>query len=71
MFFWHASSQARTGEKTSRHLLSEVEGEKNVADCLVVCLQYRKEHQAVIDAMTRGATTFECVEAIESVPRDE
>lgn len=29
-------------------------------------LQYKKEHQAVIDAMTRGATVYECIQAIES-----
>ncbi|KAF5834996.1 hypothetical protein DUNSADRAFT_8054 [Dunaliella salina] len=30
--------------------------------------RYKKEHQAVIDAMSRGASVRECVQAIESVP---
>lgn len=34
-------------------------------------VQYRKEHEALINAMTRGASVMECVEAIEAVPRDD
>eukprot|EP00197_Chlamydomonas_leiostraca_P008890 CAMPEP_0202868502 /NCGR_PEP_ID=MMETSP1391-20130828/10913_1 /ASSEMBLY_ACC=CAM_ASM_000867 /TAXON_ID=1034604 /ORGANISM="Chlamydomonas leiostraca, Strain SAG 11-49" /LENGTH=335 /DNA_ID=CAMNT_0049548681 /DNA_START=69 /DNA_END=1076 /DNA_ORIENTATION=- len=32
--------------------------------------QYKKEHESVIEAMSRGASVMECVDAIEAVKRD-
>ncbi len=33
--------------------------------------QYKKEHEALVAAMARGASVMECLEAIEAVPASD